>query len=69
MACPYEAKSKIKVYPVKNALGQVKCSECGSVYDVDGGLGLPNPNGQGPSKERLKRYKTSLSGGVLYIYP
>jgi hypothetical protein len=65
LACPYEAKSNIKVSPVKDALGQVKCSECGSVYDV--GFGLGNPI-EGPSKEILKRYKTSFSGDVLYIY-
>ena len=65
MACPYEAKSNIKVYPVKDALGKVKCDECGSVYDV--GFGLGNPV-EGPSKEILKRYKTSLSSDVLYIY-
>lgn len=65
MACPYEAKSTVKVYPVKDDLAKVKCSECGSVYDV--GFGLGNPV-EGPSKEILKRYKTNLSNDVLYIY-
>lgn len=65
LACPYEAKSTIKVSPIKDALGKVKCSECGSVYDV--GFGLGNPV-EGPSTEILKRYKTSFSGDVLYIY-
>ena len=62
MACPYEAKSTIKVYP--NDVGQAVCKECGSVYDI--GYGIGNPS-SGPAKEVLKRYKASISGDVLYI--
>ncbi|NDP22275.1 MAG: hypothetical protein GZ091_14515 [Paludibacter sp.] len=64
MACPYEVKNNIKVYPVENDLGKVACEKCGSVYDV--GFGFGNPV-SGPAKESLKRYRASLSGDVLYI--
>ncbi len=66
MACPYEAKKDVRVYPVKDGLGQVKCEKCGSVYNVGYGRGDP---ASGPATEILKQYKTSLSGDVLYIYP
>ncbi|MDO9152516.1 MAG: hypothetical protein Q7U47_02205 [Paludibacter sp.] len=62
MACPYEAKNDIKVYP--NDLGQAVCKKCGTVFDIDSGVGNPS---SGPAKEVLKRYRTSLSGDVLYI--
>ena len=62
MACPYESKSTIKVFP--NDVGQAVCKECGSVYDI--GYGIGNPS-SGPADEVLKRYKTSISGDVLYI--
>ncbi len=62
MACPHEAKIEIKVKP--NDLGQVVCSECGTVYDISYGIGNPV---SGPAKETLKRYRTSLSGDVLYV--
>lgn len=64
MACPYEAKKDVRVYPVKD-VDQVKCEKCGSVYNVGYGWGDP---ASGPATEILKRYKTSLSGDVLYIY-
>ncbi len=63
MACPYEAKKTIKVRP--NDLGQAVCDSCKSVYDI--GFGVGNP-ASGPAKEVLKKYRTSLSGDVLYIY-
>jgi len=62
LACPYEAKQSIKVAP--NDLGQVVCETCGTVYDISYGIGNPV---EGPSKEILKRYKTSMQGDVLYI--
>lgn len=62
LACPYEAKQSIKVTP--NDLGQVVCETCGTVYDISFGIGNPV---EGPSKEILKRYKTSMQGDVLYI--
>lgn len=64
MACPYEAKSTIRVYPDTTGLPQVICEQCGSVYDISFGNGNPI---SGPSKEFLKRYRASLSGDVLYI--
>jgi len=65
MACPYEAQSNVRVYPVKESLGQVKCDKCGSVYDVSFGFGNPV---SGPSTEILKPYKTTLTNDVLYVY-
>jgi len=62
MSCPYEAKSNIRVYP--NDLGQAVCEGCGTVFDI--GYGIGNPS-SGKAKEVLKRYKTTLSGDVLYI--
>lgn len=62
MACPYEAKPTVRVYP--NELGQAVCEKCGSVFDL--GYGIGNPT-SGPAKEALKRYRATLSGDVLYI--
>ena len=64
MACPYEVKNTIKVYPDTTGLPYLVCEKCGSVFDV--GFGSGNPI-SGPAKDFLKRYKTSLSGDVLYI--
>ena len=58
MACPYEAKKDIKVYPIEGKLGNVKCEECGTIYDVSYGYGYPI---EGPSKEVLKKYNTTLT--------
>jgi nitrite reductase/ring-hydroxylating ferredoxin subunit len=63
LACPYEAKQNIKVTP--NDLGQVVCETCGTVYDISYGVGNPT---EGPSKETLKRYKTSLEGDWLHVF-
>jgi|GEM_PF-1059419 len=63
MSCPYEAKSNIRIYP--NDLGQAVCEGCGTVFDI--GYGIGNPS-SGKAKEELKRYKTTLSGDILYIY-
>ena len=62
MACPYEAKQNIRVYP--NDIGQAVCEGCGSVFDI--GYGIGNPS-SGKAKETLKRYKVTLSGDILYI--
>jgi len=62
MACPYEAKSTIRVYP--NDIGQAVCEKCGSVFDIGYGIGNPSSS---PAKETLKRYRASLSGDILYI--
>ncbi|MDO9634592.1 MAG: hypothetical protein Q7J05_06030 [Paludibacter sp.] len=62
LACPYEAQANIKVTP--NDIGQAVCETCGSVYEIIYGIGNPI---EGPSKETLKRYKTSLQGDWLII--
>lgn len=66
LACPYEVKSNIKIHPIKDDWGKLKCSECGSVYDVSNGWGVPD--GNGPSDKILRQYKTTLSGNVLTVY-
>ena len=71
MACPYEVKRDVRVYPVKDGLGQVKCEKCGSVYNVFSGSGYPEPNSgpaAGPAAKILRRYNTSLSNDDLFIY-
>jgi len=69
MACPYEAKRDVRVYPIEDDLkgfGKVKCEECGSIYDVSYGYGYPI---EGPSKEVLKKYNAILiSNRYLKIY-
>ncbi|HJV78250.1 MAG TPA: hypothetical protein VJ602_07685 [Paludibacter sp.] len=62
MACPYEAKPTVRVYP--NNLGQAVCEKCGSVFNLGYGLGDPQ---SGPAKEILKRYRATLSGDILYV--
>jgi len=62
MACPYEAKQNIRVYP--NDVGQAICEGCGSVYEIGYGIGYPS---KGAAKEALKRYKATLSGDNLII--
>lgn len=66
MACPYEADKTIKVHPIEGSLGKVQCETCGSIFDISFGFGAPT---EGPAKEALKKYRTSLSsnGDVLYI--
>lgn len=65
LACPYEAKQNIKVIPNDDSFGQVVCNTCGSVYNLTSGSGLPK---EGPSKEPLKRYRTSPQGDWLYVF-
>ena len=62
LSCPYEAKQNILVVP--NGIGQAICQGCGSVFDISYGIGNPI---SGKAKQALKRYKTSLSGDVLYV--
>ena len=68
MACPYEAKTSIKVHPDSTGLPYVICEKCGSVFDV--GLGYGNPL-SGPakdiSKEFLKHYRTTIYGDRLTV--
>lgn len=62
MACPYEVKSSVKIHP--NSEDNLVCDKCGSVFDIKSGSGMPT---SGPAKEFLKKYRTSLSGDVLYV--
>lgn len=64
LACPHEApEQNLKVVP--NEEGKAVCETCGTVYNISYGIGDPI---EGPSKETLKRYKTSLQGDWLNIY-
>lgn len=63
LACPHEAKSSIRVKP--NDIGQAICDSCKTVYDISLGLGIPV---SGPSREMLRKYKTSVDGDYLYIF-
>lgn len=65
LACPNEVKTTIQVAPLPDRPGEVKCPECGTVYNVGFGFGEPV---SGPSKHPLKRYKTQLQNDFLYIY-
>ncbi len=67
MACTHELKQDAKVFPLKDELGKVKCSKCGSVFDVS--LGFGNPV-SGPAKEILRKYKTTVDANQtsLYVY-
>jgi nitrite reductase/ring-hydroxylating ferredoxin subunit len=63
MCCPYEVKRTVLVYP--NDIGQAVCKTCGSTFDIVNGSGVLL---SGPSKEFLKKYRTSLSGdNILYV--
>ena len=67
MACTHEAKQDAKVYPIEGELGKVKCSKCGSVFDVSLGFGSPV---SGPAKEILRKYKVTVDPNQtsLYVY-
>lgn len=69
MACPFEAKNNIRVYPDSTGFSQVVCEKCGSVFGVDYGSGYPVSGPAKEAKEFLKQYRTSLSGDNLYISP
>jgi len=62
LSCPYEAKRNILVVP--NKIGQAVCEGCGSVFNLSDGIAEPV---SGKAKQTLKRYKTTLSGDVLYV--
>ena len=63
LACPHEApEQNLKVIP--NDEGKAVCETCGTVYNISFGIGDPI---EGPSKETLKRYKTSPQGDWLII--
>ncbi len=64
MACPYEAKRETKVYPDTTGLPYLVCQKCGSVFDV--GFGNGNPL-SGPATAYLKKYRTAISGEILYV--
>lgn len=67
MACPYEAKQDVKVYPVQDSLpGLVRCEKCGSEFNVAYGFGDPV---KGPATEILKRYRVTYSSDVLIVQP
>ncbi len=51
LACPYEAKSTIRIYP--QADGTAKCNVCGSEFYLTDGWGRVSKS---PSKWSLKRY-------------
>lgn len=55
LSCPHEADRNIRVVP--NESGQAICEECGSVYEIGFGTGVPV---EGDSNERLKSYRCSL---------
>lgn len=63
LSCPYEAKRTIRVVPNTDEAHAV-CEGCGSVFNIGDGIGEPL---SGPAKQTLKRYKTILSGDVLYV--
>ena len=62
LSCPYEHKQTTRIKP--NDLGQAVCDSCGTVFNIGYGNGDPS---SGVAKETLRRYKTNLSGDILYI--
>lgn len=68
MACPYEADLKVRVYPMEEGLGRVKCEKCGTEYNVGYGFGDPDTQ-TGPSTEILKRYRVTISSDYLTVLP
>ena len=62
LSCPYEHKQTTRVKP--NDKAQAICDSCGTVFNIGYGIGDPS---SGPAKETLRRYKTNLSGDILYI--
>ncbi len=65
MACTHELTQSAKVYPVAGEFGKVKCSKCGTVYDVSLGFGDPI---SGLTKEILRKYKVTVTETSLYVY-
>jgi nitrite reductase/ring-hydroxylating ferredoxin subunit len=64
LACPYEAERTTRVTP-SDYFGRVVCETCGSVYEINSSGAFPI---EGPSKEPLKQYKTSLQGDWLHVF-
>lgn len=62
LACPYEAQTSVKVRP--DSLGRAICPQCGEVYDISLGTGIPT---QGICREPLKRYVAREVNNVLYV--
>ena len=64
LACPYEAKSNIRVEI--DGLSAL-CRKCGSGFDIYTGE-FAHPQ-KGPAKQGLKKYRTQLSSsGILMVY-
>jgi nitrite reductase/ring-hydroxylating ferredoxin subunit len=63
IACPYEASRSVTLHVDDDHLHAV-CPKCESRYELLFGLG--NPVG-GPSRERLKPYRVSVSGNKIYV--
>lgn len=68
LSCPYEADQKVRVSPMEDGLGKVKCEKCGTEYNVGYGFGDPDTK-SGPSKEILKRYRVVVNGDLLTVLP
>lgn len=68
LSCPYEVDQKVRVYPMDDALGKVKCEKCGTEYNVGYGFGDPDTK-SGPSTEILKRYRVVVNGDLLTVLP
>lgn len=68
LACPYEAKSDIRVY-IETETYHAICPKCGSVYDVTMGGGAPlgGPSAESNLKYGLRRYRcvTGAYGGYI----
>ena len=62
LACPYEAKPSVKLYP--DSMGNMICPQCGEVYDISLGMGIPT---KGICKEPLKRYVARELNNILYV--
>ena len=65
LCCPYEKQRPIKVVPQSD--GTVKCSHCGSVFEIFNGLGNVK---SGPAKDNLQTYYARFSNtgdGIFQI--
>lgn len=63
LACPYEVDQGIRVYPDESGMKAV-CRSCGSEFEIWNGTGMVS---KPPSKWNLKRYKTRVSNGIVYV--
>ena len=64
LCCPNEQKQDIKIIP--NDIGEAVCEECGEVYNLTFGMGVPT---QGISKHPLKRYNIQLNKRIITVVP